>query len=101
MSETKTNEEKIAWAMWKYGLNPGKHKGPVVFSINAMGNVEIEEVPADWLKRELVAMLTRLEWTTYENKSLGICPVCSRCKQYGHSPDCALAALLKKARPDT
>lgn len=44
-------------------------------------------------------MLLKLEWGDYTDiGELPCCPLCTGVKRYGHTLDCALAALLERIR---
>lgn len=47
--------------------------------------------PAEAHAGEALAMLKRLQWG-----NLGWCPICCRKSAYGHTGNCALAALIAK-----
>jgi len=46
---------------------------------------------------ELVAMLERLEWRPFANEDFDG-DICSLCGGISHKPDCALAALIRRAK---
>jgi hypothetical protein len=65
--------------------------------ISAHADLQVRLLRSEQLNAELARMLTSVEWSSADDSS-GYCPECIASKRSDHYPDCALAALLKKAR---
>lgn len=69
--------------------------------IGAHADLQLRLLASEQLNAELARMLKRLEWSRLNVRDEPNCAICCANKADAeHRPDCALTALLKKARTE-
>lgn len=94
---------------WQYAYEGSGYHG--IYTVDQDDNLVAEVIEGEGFNREqaishgvliaaapeMLEMLESVQWRDLANDDRS-CPECQREQASGHAPDCALAALLRKAR---